>query len=152
MIELLHHPIAPWLRLGDEPQLDPVLEAQPDERPQPAWMRGAAVEDHFVIHLEMPRHPEPTPNHPKGLIDRGPAPTEQGLRATAAGAQINNVQTVEPERAVLTSEMSRADEISLVPRIGRLCREIWILGSFGFIAPRPSVGEGMTGQDAIDGP
>ena len=53
---------------------------------------------------------------------------------------------------MLPSEMSRAHKIGLVPRIGRLRREIGILGPFGFIAPRTPVREVMTVQDAIDGP
>ena len=39
MIEWFHHPVAPRLRLGDDPQLTAVQEATPDERPHPvdAW-------------------------------------------------------------------------------------------------------------------
>lgn len=152
MIELFHHPVAPRLRLGDEPQLYPVMEAKPDERPHPPWMSGTAIENHFVVHLEMTRYPESAPDCPKGLIDRGSTPTEQRLRAASAGAQINDIHTVEPERSVITSEMSRAHEIGLVPSIGRLRREIWVLGTLGFIAPGTPMGEVMMVQGAIDGP
>ena len=151
MIELFHHPVAPRLRLGNEPQLDSVMQAKPDEWPHPAWMSGTTVEHHFVVHLEMTGNPEPAPDRPKGLIDRCSTPTEQGLRTASACAQINDIHTVEPERAVGTSEMSRAHEIGLVPRIGPLRREFWILGPFGFIAPRTPMSEVLTVQDAIDG-
>lgn len=152
MIELFHYPIAPRLRLGDEPQLYPIMEAKPNERPHTPWMSGTAVEHHFVVYLEMPRDPEPAPDRPKGLIDRSSTPTEQGLRAASACAQINDIHTVEPERSIITSEISRTHEIGLVPSIGCLRRESGILCPFGFIAPRTPMGEVMMVQGAIDGP
>jgi len=140
------------LRLGDEPQLYPIMEAKPNERPHTPWMSGTAVEHHFVVYLEMPRDPEPAPDRPKGLIDRRSTPTEQGLRAASACAQINDIHTVEPERSIITSEISRPHEIGLVSSIGHLRREIGILCPFGFIASRTPMGEGMMVQGAIDGP
>jgi hypothetical protein len=59
VVEFLNHPVSPWPSHWDEPWLDTVMQAKPDERPHASGMRWAAEKGDGVVSLDMIRYSHP---------------------------------------------------------------------------------------------
>ena len=64
LVEPFDHTVPPWFRKWDEPGLDTVVQAQPDQGTHSTRVSSTAVEGRLVIDLEVYRDAHAVPDTP----------------------------------------------------------------------------------------
>lgn len=69
-------------------------------------MYRTSIESHFVINLDVMRHPQIAPDLAKRPVDGVSSCTEQQLCSTSVRTEIGNIQAVESVDAVIAHDGS----------------------------------------------
>ena len=99
IVELLDHAVAPRFSGRDEPDLDLMMQTQPNQAAHSSGMGGAAVEDGLVVHLVVTGRTQAKPRPPDGVEGVLASPAENGLDPTASRRYVHSVQAVEAGRS-----------------------------------------------------
>jgi hypothetical protein len=149
VVELLHHPVAPWLARGDKPRLDPRGQTEADQGAHPPGVSGAPVEAHLVVGLDVLGEAQALPRGPE-RVDRALAgPTRDRFGGAPGRGGVHRVQTPEPHGA---PEVAGAEVVHLVDLVGPVGRQCGIGLPRGDVPSRPSVPEAPAGEDPVDSP
>ena len=130
VIEVLDHPISPRLRHWDEPGLNVVMQAQPDERTHATGMRRAAKEGHGVVNREVIWDTHACPDGPDAVKDGLSGLGNGWVKSASYRNRINHIQAVESYGSF---EVAWTNQIGLM---GLVRQERWQLGirrNLGFI-------------------
>ena len=149
VIEFFHYAITPRLAFGNEPELNAIEQAQPNQAAHAMRMCRAAVENHLVVDLLMLRHSQPPPDGPKRINGMLCIAFDERFNSATPSRQINGVEAVKTRGAV---QITRADEIRLMNRIDRCCFQRGILLAFGFITTGSPMRQLMPAENTIDRP
>src|SRR4026207_1374838 len=99
VIELLNDTIAPRLGHGDEPGLNIMQQAKPNQDSHPARMLTTPIKNQFIVHLQILWNPQTAPTRPDGTQGVLSSFTQHGTDGTTSRSQVDAVETVKTNRA-----------------------------------------------------
>ena len=147
IIELFHYAISPRLRHWDEPRLDLIEQAQPDQIAHSSRMPSATKEHKLIVHLLMLRHPQTAPDRPDSIYRVLASFAQYWADCAPSRSQIHTVQAVESHRS---AQITRTDIIRLVHLIHTIRCKRRVLLSFWFVSSGSSMCKLFSTENPID--
>ena len=132
VVELLDDAVPPWLGRWNEPEIDSVAQAEPNEGSHAAGMGWASVKGQLIVHLKVLGNPHTQPDRINSVQNALRRFGEQWLYPAPVDRGIDGMKAVEPEGA---GKVTGADQINLVGLVGQ---KRWKLGIFLALRAIPS--------------
>jgi len=147
IVELLDDAVPPWLGRWNEPEMDPVAQAEPDKRPHAPWVGRASVEGQLIVRLKVLGNPHTQPDRINSLQNALCRFRGQRLYSAPVDRGIDGMKTVEPDGA---GKVTGTDQINLMGLIGQKRRKLGIFLALGLIPPGPPMSQFAPPQDTAD--
>ena len=149
VVEFLYHAVSPRFPRRNKPELNAMMQTEPDQATHAPRMGGTAVEDHFIIDLEVVGYPQSLPHGPHRIDSMLSPSLDHRFDGTATTGQIHAMETVKTRR---TPKITGTHKIQLMDAIDAGTFQARIGFAFRLVASRPALDQSLTMQDAIDRP
>src|SRR5262249_49624085 len=147
IIEFFHYSISPRLRHWDEPRLDLVEQAQPDQIAHSSRMPSTTKEHQFIVHLLMLGQPQTAPDRPDSIYRVLSGFAQYWADRAPSCSQIHAVQAVESHRP---AQIAGTDIVRLMHLIHPIRCQRRVLLSFWFVSSGSSMCKLFSTENPID--
>jgi len=146
IVKLFNNSIAPRFPHGNEPRLNSIEQAQPNQIPHSSRKLSAAKKDQFVIYLLVSGDSQSQPARPNSIHGVLACLVKHRTDRTSPSCQIDAVQTVKSNWPI---QITRTNIIRLMNLVRLISDQSWVLLSFGFVRSRPSVSQLFSTKDPV---